>query len=305
MRSNSKVRKGTLVAVLVGALISSWTSHANPLGGLLGGDAASALQGMMGGGDDGDKEEGAPTQNGMSMGNLFSNALKARRDSTLGPMGRYYLGRKLAAQVLGRYKPLPLDTPRSEYVQMITRTLLGASNYAGNYKQPLIVILDDDDLVNAFAAPGNFIFVSTGMLNFVESEDELAFVLAHEIAHIELDHGLNAIKQKQGAELFQDAVGDSMAGGLEGLFGAMENGYSADLEGEADARGAILARRAGYDALAGVRVIQRLERLQGRKHGVGYPENRVNAVQSAAINAAAIGEEVLQVRTDRFNATVR
>ncbi len=43
-------------------------------------------------------------------------------------------------------------------------------------------------------------FVTTGMLKFLRNEDELAFVLAHEVAHIELDHGLNAIKQNEGCK---------------------------------------------------------------------------------------------------------
>lgn len=280
--------------------------QANPLTGLLGGgDASDALKGMIGGGGSKAESDEGSESRGLNMGDLFSNAMKARRDATLGPMGRYYLGRKLAAQVIGRYKPISMSSPRSQYVQMITRTVLGASNYAGNYKAPLIVLLDDDDLVNAFAAPGNFIFVSTGMLNFVESEDELAFVLAHEIAHVELDHGLNAIKQKQGAALFKDAIGDSMAGGLEGLFGAMENGYSADLEGEADARGAQLAILAGYDAMAGVRVIERLEQLQGRKHGTGYPQNRVNAVKTVATASSQPEVGALDQRLDRFHDILR
>ena len=277
-------------------------SHANSLGGLLGGDAAKALGGMLGGGKPGG-ESGKKEGGGLNPLELINSAREAQENSTLGPMGRYYLGRKLSAQVIGLYKPLSTDDPKTQYVKNVVMTVLGASNYAGNYKDPLVIVLDEQKLINAFAAPGNFVFISTGMLNFVESEDELAFVLAHEIAHIELDHGLNAIKSKQGADLFQGAAGNAMPG-LDGLFDFIENGFSSDLEGEADQRGAELAAGAGYDPGAGVRVIERLEKLQGRKHGTGYPADRKSAIQKVVRSNSSVSAESIKIRTERFNAIV-
>lgn len=292
----------SFVVAAVGAFLMSTAPvvSSNPLGGLLGGDAAKALGALGGGGKTSEGEKSG----GMNPMELIGNAMEAGKNSTLGPMGRYYLGRKLSAQVIGLYKPLPFDSKETQYARDVVMTILGASNYAGNYKDPLVVVLDDQKLINAFAAPGNFVFISTGMLNFVESEDELAFVLAHEIAHIELDHGLNAIKQKQGADLFKDVAGDAMPG-LDGLFDFMENGFSADLEGEADRRGAQLAVAAGYDPRAGVDVIERLEKLQGRKHGTGYPADRKSAVQSVASTSNPVSKEAITTRTQRFEANVR
>jgi Zn-dependent protease with chaperone function len=267
------------------------------LGGLLGG---GGLGGLLGGGK-GDKKSGG----GMNFGGMVGKTLEAGKNSNLGPMGRYYLGRKLSAQVIGLYSPLPSNDKRTQYVRNIVMTILGASNYAGNYKDPVVVVLKDQKLVNAFAAPGNFVFVSTGMLDFIKTEDELAFVLAHEIAHIELDHGLNAIKSKQGADLFKDAAGGAMMAGLDGLFNSMENGFSADLEGEADRRGAELAAKVGYDPNAGIKVIERLEMLQGRKHGTGYPADRKSAIQTFARARPPISPDVVQLRTKRFNGVIR
>jgi Zn-dependent protease with chaperone function len=295
---------------------------ANPLGGLLGGDAAKALGGMLGGSKNKDVDKdgggnanplggllgGSKDSGGSSGGSdpfkMIGDAMEAKKNSTLGPMGRYYLGRKLSAQVIGLYKPLPFEDKRTKYVRDVVMTILGASNYAGNYKDPLVVVLDDKKLINAFAAPGNFVFISTGMLEFVESEDELAFVLAHEIAHIELDHGLNAIKSKQGMDLFQSGTGGAMPG-LDGLFGFMENGFSANLEGEADERGAQLTARAGYDPKAGVAVIERLEKLQGRKHGTGYPADRKSAVQRVASGSRTVSPDSVKSRQARFGSNVR
>ena len=318
MSYRTVVPRGIVISLFL-SCISVTQVNANPLGGLLGGDAAKALGGMMGKekGDSQDQQGsgsaldilgGMKKGSGSSEGDKGSNplsliqgAMEANKNSTLGPMGRYYLGRKLSAQVIGLYKPLSIDDPVTRYVRDVVMTVLAASNYAGNYSDPLVIVLDDPGLVNAFAAPGNFVFISTGMLNFVKNEDELAFVLAHEIAHIELDHGLNAIKSKQGADLFKDAAGDVVAG-MGGLFDAMENGFSADLEGEADRRGAELVALAGYDPNAGVAVIERLEKLQGRKHGTGYPADRRSAVERVAASYSPVSSDKVNKRAERFNA---
>ena len=267
---------------------------ANPLGELLGGDAKTTLEGMLGGTQEGGSQSSADPLS------LIGKAMKATENTALGPMGRFYLGRKLSAQVLGLYASLPPDHQSSMYAHDVVMTLVGSSHFAENYRTPVVVVLDDDGLINAFAAPGNFVFVSTGMLNFVDSEDELAFVLAHEIAHIELDHGLNAIKKKQSADLFKDFAGNKFEG-LGDLLDIAENGFSADLEGEADTRGAEIAASAGYDPQAGVAVIDKLEALQGRKHATGYPVDRKSAVSEVASRFEKNSESGIRVRLKRFN----
>ena len=124
------------------------------------------------------------------------------------------------------------------------------------------------EIINEFSAnvpptkPVLPLIGTIGMLNFLESEDELAFVLAHEIGHIELDHGLNAVIQKTSGDLFKKGAGGM--GVSDSFFGGMidfaENGYSKDLEMEADGRGAILAVRAGYDVNAALNVIKKFEK---------------------------------------------
>ena len=245
---------------------------------------------------------------GFGIGKIVGNVFDAHNNTVLGPMGRYYLGRKLSAHVLGRYTTVPQSDLRSKYVRKIVVTLLAGSNYAGNYKQPLVIIFKDKNVINAFSAPGNFVFISTGMLDFVRNEDELAFVLAHEVAHVELDHGLNAVKSKQGTDLVKDVAGQAF-GGLDGLLGNlmgyMENGFSADLEAEADRRGAELAAQAGYNARAGVNVIQRLEGSHGHRHAKGYPKDRTGIVERVANSSPKVPEKFLKIRSRRFNEIIR
>ena len=272
---------------------------ANPLGNLLGGDKKNPLGGMLGGKSDGKKG---------GMGNFMSvigESIEAMENTNLGPVGKFMLGRKLSAMVIGKYPNLlELNDPRHKYVRDITFTILGTSRYYGNYKDPVVIIIDDNKLVNAFAAPGGFIFISTGMLNFLESEDELAFVLAHEIGHIELDHGLNAVIQKTSGDLFKKGAGGM--GVSDSFFGGMidfaENGYSKDLEMEADGRGAILAVRAGYDVNAALNVIKKFEKKTGHTHASGYPDDRSAIIKE--ISKTNISPEVLNFRKKRFQKII-
>ena len=271
----------------------------NPLGNLLGGDKKNPLGGMLGGKSDGKKG---------SMGNFMSvikDGIEAAENTNLGPVGKFMLGRKLSAMVIGKYPNLlEINDPRHKYIRDITFTILGTSRYYGNYKDPVVIVINDDKLVNAFAAPGGFIFISTGMLNFLESEDELAFVLAHEIGHIELDHGLNAVIQKTSGDLFKKGAGGM---GISGsFFGGMidfaENGYSKDLEMEADGRGAILAVRAGYDVNAALNVIKKFEKKTGHTHASGYPDDRSAIINE--ISKTNISSEILSFRKKRFQKII-
>ena len=238
--------------------------------------------------------------------NIFKtieNAQQSKQDTELGPLGRYILGRNLAARVLTAYDVSDDSEKRLRYLTKIVASLMASSRHPDTYKKPVVILLEEPDTVNAFAAPGGFVFVTTGMLNFIENEDELAFVLAHEIAHIELDHGLNAIKQNEGSKIFNDATKN----GSEAFFSAFqnfaENGYSEKLESEADIRGAEIASNLGYDIAQGIKVIQRLEKVTGRAHGTGYPQERkLNLERNVA--TVEVKNEFIEFRKNRYQSAI-
>ena len=87
--------------------------------------------------------QGETPGGGVNLGKMVGKVFDAHHNTILGPMGRYYLGRKLSAHVLGRYATLPQSDLRTKYVRSIVLTLLAASNYAGNHKEPLVIILRD------------------------------------------------------------------------------------------------------------------------------------------------------------------
>jgi predicted Zn-dependent protease len=242
------------------------------------------------------------------MGNMFATIKKAQQsteNTKLGPMGRYVLGRNLAARVLGAYQPVDPADPRLTYLRHVAISIMQASRRSTTYIDPVVILLDAPDVINAFAAPGGFMFVTTGMLEFLKNEDELAFVLAHEVAHIELDHGLNAIKQNEGAKIFAEATADENG---EGPFAAFrnfaENGFSQSLEGEADIRGAQIAAGLGYDFTQGVEVIRRLETVTARKHGTGYPANRQKRLHEGA-GGAPVSAEFVEIRQRRYQIEIK
>ncbi len=108
---------------------------------------------------------------------------------------------------------------------------------------------------NAFALPGGQIFVTTGMLSFTQSEAELAFVIAHEMAHIELKHCVRRYQY----QLKLESIGLGGLGRLTDLARVpFEIGYTKYQEMEADAEAARIVSEAGYEPRAGISLMLRM-----------------------------------------------
>lgn len=119
-------------------------------------------------------------------------------------------------------------------------------------------VVASPSMVNAFALPGGHVFIGTGLIALMATEDELAAVLAHEIEHIDHYHCVDRYQSQR------------IASGVPGV-GAMVQlpldvfaaGYSKTQELEADAEGTRLAAAAGYSPLAVVRLFEAMERTAG------------------------------------------
>merc|ERR1712096_289497 len=107
-----------------------------------------------------------------------------------------------------------------------------------------------------------------GLLKMVQSEDELALILAHEMGHVEHNHGVNMIMNDLAMGFMSDFVGDIGAGeGMQqfaqGVMKYGADGYDVELEIEADARALFIAQQAGYDPNVFPRVMERLKKVTG------------------------------------------
>jgi len=156
-------------------------------------------------------------------------------------------GKKMHEEAMKRYKVYE-NEELQDYVEGIGRRILDASNIEGTYTFTLI----DDPMLNAFAHKGGYIYVSRGLLAYVNSEAQLASVVGHEIAHVTEGHvnghRSNAIMGELLALIVAGASGSAEvleAGSL--LNASMQRSHGRNNELEADAVGAQFMAKAGYD----------------------------------------------------------
>jgi Zn-dependent protease with chaperone function len=133
----------------------------------------------------------------------------------------------------------------------------------------------DEREVNAFTLPGGFIYVTKGLLTFVQSDHELAAVLAHEIAHNAKLHALKLMAKEKKMQWVQiAALLGLVAGGSSGadlaqfsqlILVAIMNGYSVDLEQEADRFALAYLYRSPYKPVGLLTFMERLHREEERR----------------------------------------
>ena len=133
-----------------------------------------------------------------------------------------------------------------------------------------------DASVNAFAVPGGFIFVTQGLMRFVNSDDELAFVLGHETTHIAHRHAVDLAERDMelqvGFILLTQIFfpGSAIAYQISQITrGLVDARFSRDKELEADHYGLIYAQKAGFDPAASIPFFERLQQLEEEPNALG------------------------------------
>ena len=128
----------------------------------------------------------------------------------------------------------------------LTQELAAASGSPYDFR----VLVVDFDMTNAFALPGGAIVIFDGLIEFAETPDEVAGVLAHEMAHVMKRHGTEALLRSYGLQLLIESLTGSAGGGVAGGLGETLLGlsYSRDAESEADRVGIDLLQTAGLRA---------------------------------------------------------
>jgi predicted Zn-dependent protease len=233
------------------------------------------------------------------------------------PEQEYYIGRSVAATVLVTYKPFDLDQANA-YLNLIGQTLAQFSIKPETFGGYHFLLIDSDE-VNAFSAPGGLILISRGMVRCCQNEDELAAVLAHEISHVDHQHGLKAIKKGRLTSALTTlgaAAGSTLAGGqlaevtkaFEGSITditstMMNSGYARTTEYEADKGAVVILSKAGYSPAALIAMLEQMQRhLKPGDSGFAKthpaPQARVAEVRKAI--GEATPSPITAERAERF-----
>src|SRR5580658_6291109 len=180
------------------------------------------------------------------------------------------IGKQLAQQV-ERQSKIISDPVIAEYVNRIGQNLVRNSDA----KVPFTIKVIDGEEVNAFALPGGFFFVYSGLILKADTEAELAGVMAHEIAHVAARHGTCQATRGEIAQLSMIPV-MIMSGGWAG-YGIYQAAnvlipigflkFSRVFESEADMLGLEYMYKTGYDPTAFVDFFEKIETLEKHKPG--------------------------------------
>ena len=244
-------------------------------------------------------------------------------NETFTPEQQYYVGRSVAAVVLSQYQPYRNEAARI-YVNRLGQALALASPQPFVFRGYTFMILDSDE-INAFATPGGHVFLTRGIIRLAESEDDLAAILAHEISHVVLQHGMKTIKSSRisssAVDLLAtsaDALTDNQIAQLAVAFSGtiddmtqtlITSGYSRATEREADEAAVRLLAQVGYDPQGLIRVLTRMaDVLQPDGHDFAAthpdPEQRIRWVEDTIEDEGLSGGSNQRATQPRFDAAV-
>jgi beta-barrel assembly-enhancing protease len=262
---------------------------------------------------------------------MYKGIKDARKDLT--PENEYYLGRSVGTKILADASYRYYDqegwssgtlSGMNAYINAVGNVVAYAAMETprkGDRPSPIAgwhFVVIEDDTINAFAAPGGYIFVTSGAVRQARNEDELAAILAHEVAHVVRGHAIGSIKKSRWAgvtkqfldssvELDPEAekmMTDVFGGSINDIVDAgMVKGYSKETEFEADKVGVEIMIAAGYDPKAFLEYLDTLEGHQDTGSGGFYathpkPGDRIAKLKGQVEKAGT--SNAPRVRTDRF-----
>jgi beta-barrel assembly-enhancing protease len=209
------------------------------------------------------------------------------------------LGKQVSTEIEANPAEYPLlpETGRNgkneqayQYIRAITSKILNSGQVA--YKEEFawqVKIVQNDEVLNAFCTPGGYIYVYTGLIKYLDTEDQLAGVMGHEIAHADKRHTTDNLTKQYGIQLLLDVVlGTKQGVATEIAKGLANLSYSRAAEREADDASVVYLCPTGYksDGAAGF-----FEKMQAQGDGGQAPEflsthpnpdNRIESIKQKA-----------------------
>ena len=229
---------------------------------------SSILQGCVSVGGSGLGTLGEVAKYSGSVVKVAKAGIKAFDEFT--PEQEYYIGRTVGSVVLEKYKPYT-NQKVNHYINVLGQGLAQVSDLPVTFNGYHLLVLDSDD-INAFATPSGLIFVSRGILRCCNNEGELAAILAHEVGHVQLKHGLQAIKKGRFTEFgtilamettkaLTDSEVSQLVESFEGTISditttMINNGYSRAFEEDADESAVTILKRLGYNPVSLIKMLE-------------------------------------------------
>ena len=184
------------------------------------------------------------------------------------------IGRELHEKIL-QETPIYDDKKVTDYVNAVGQHIV--KSY-GKSKYSFTFTVIDDQTINAFALPGGYIYIHRGLLTYLNSEAELAAVLAHEVAHVTRNHHGRQKRATFSNQVFAGVLGVLTGSGdvaeASALWGqTLVSGFGREMELEADESGAEYLLASGYDPSAMIDVLtllkdhERLQKIKARESG--------------------------------------
>ena len=170
-----------------------------------------------------------------------------KSDIVIGDAEERELGAKMAAQIRAE-KRILADRVITDYVNRTGQNIVRLSDRP---EIPFHFLVIQDSTPSAFAMPGGYVYVHTGLLKMLDTQSQLAGVLGHEIGHVVARHGVKQLQSGLSAEqlncLVNGAPGDSTKAAVSAGVAVILAGYSRNMEAEADAYGAMYMARIGLN----------------------------------------------------------
>ena len=226
------------------------------------------------------------------------------------------LGREVSKQIESDPKQFPIlpeygNEELYKYIRKITTKILnsGQVKYRDEFAWE-VKIIDDPETLNAFCTPGGFIYVYTGLIKFLDSEDQLAGVMGHEIAHADLRHSTRQMTKLYGLQaVLSIATGKASPGMMEQIaLGLISLKFSRGHETESDTYSVKYLCGTDYNAAGAAGFFRKMEGKGAPPEFLSThpnPGNRVENIENQAKDAGCTSGRTYKSEYDRIKRLIK
>jgi predicted Zn-dependent protease len=225
------------------------------------------------------------------------------------------LGLQVKKEIESNPKDFPLLAEKGNeelyaYVRRLTNRILntGKVQYRNEFAWE-VKIINDPNTLNAFCAPGGYIYVYTGLIKFLDTEDQLMGVMGHEIAHAALRHSTRQLTKVYGLQVLASVVtGNAEPGLIEQIaLGLTSLRFSRDHETEADTYSVTYLCGTDYNAAGAAGFFQKMEGQPTPPQFLSThpnPGNRVQKIREEKQKQGCTGSKTNQSEYNRMKALI-